>query len=129
MFKAHQLYRKSENLLKHRKFDDCIECHKQAVECLQEAQKLTENVKSLESLRLQKEYHQKAIDVVRMKKRQHQLEQTRKIFQGQRKVSLSSSEIDGSQGDLQTAIYKAIELQDSLIDWLGKLIQIILCIS
>lgn len=108
--------------MKHKKFDDCIECHKQAVECLQEANNLTENSKSIESLKLQKEYHQKAIDVVRMKKRQYQVEQTRKIFHGQRKVSLSSSDIDSTQGDLESEIYKTIELHDSLIDWLGKLI-------
>lgn len=106
--------------MKHKKYEDCIECHKQAVECLQEAHKLTDNTKSLESLKLQKEYHQKAIDVVRMKKRQHQLEQNRKIMQEQRKTTFSNNELDNNQVDLEIAIYKTIELHDSLIDWLGK---------
>lgn len=86
---------------------------------MQEAHTLTDNIKSLESLKLQQEYHQKAIDVVRMKKRQHQLEQTRKIIQSQRKI-LSHSEMVSNQGDLETAIYRTIELHDSLIDWLGE---------
>lgn len=106
--------------MKHKKYDDCIECHKQAVECLQEANKLTDNAKSLESLRLQKEFHQKAIDVVQMKKRQHEVEKTRKIIQDQRKFTLSNSAMENNQGDIEVAIYRTIELHDSLIDWLGR---------
>lgn len=54
-----------------------------------------------------------------MKKRQHQLELTRKLIQDQRKVSVSSNEMDNAQGDLEAVIYKTIDLHDSLIGWLG----------
>lgn len=106
-------------MLKYKKFDECIECHKQAVELLTEACNLTENPKSLESVRLQKVYHQKQIDVVRMKKHQHQIDQYRKSVQNEHKVSLSSTE--GQNGEsLEAAIYRTIEIHDSLIDYLGK---------
>ncbi|KAG5890958.1 hypothetical protein JTB14_026313 [Gonioctena quinquepunctata] len=121
--KAHQQQRRADTLLRQKKFDDCIECHKHAAELLAEACNSTENVRSLESLSLQKEYHQKQIDVVQMKKAQAQLEHYRKTIHAQkRKISLSSNDLESQNGEggLEATIYRTIEVHDSLIDYLGK---------
>ncbi|CAH1106150.1 unnamed protein product [Psylliodes chrysocephalus] len=118
--KAHQQQRRAEALLRQRKFDDCIECHRQAVELLEDACNLTENVRSLESLRLQKNYHLKQIDMVKLKIAQTKIDNYRKTVQLQkRKISLPSSEADTEEG-LGATIYRTIEVHDSLIDYLGK---------
>nr|CAH7754712.1 unnamed protein product [Callosobruchus chinensis] len=75
--KAHQQQRRAEALLRQRKYDECIECHRQAILQLTEASKMTENPRSLESIRLQKIYHEKQIDLMRAKKSQAQIEQYR----------------------------------------------------
>lgn len=106
--------------MKLKQFDDCIECHKQAAECLQDAQKLTNNPHSLESLKLQQVYHQKQIDVVRMKKKMDHETQIRKLILGQINLSLLNANMDGNHDDLENKIYMTIEKHDSLIDCLGR---------
>lgn len=119
--KAHQQDRKAEALLRHKKFEDCIECHKKAVEFLTDACKMTENVRSLESLQLQKEYHQKQIDVVLMKKMQHE-HYIRTIESEIRKISFLKIDLGKQNGDhsLEALFLKTFQVHDSLIDYLGK---------
>ncbi|KAJ8955043.1 hypothetical protein NQ318_000475, partial [Aromia moschata] len=118
--KAHQQQRRAEALMRQKKFDDCIECHKKAVDLLTEACKLTENVRSLESLHLQREYHQKQIDIVRMKKMQQ--EQYKKVAE-KRRISFST-EGESQSGDdtLEAVFYRTFQVHDSLIDYLGSFI-------
>ncbi|CAH1988306.1 unnamed protein product [Acanthoscelides obtectus] len=116
--KAHQQQRRAEALLRQKKFDECIECHRQAILLLNEASKMTENPRSLESIRLQKMYHEKQIDLMRAKKSQAQIEQYRKSHHLNRKIS-SNGECDNSEG-LEATIYRTIQVHDSLIDYLGK---------
>ncbi|CAG9856725.1 unnamed protein product [Phyllotreta striolata] len=121
--KAHQQQRRAEALLRQKKFDECIECHKQAVEYLEDSLKLTENPRALESLRLQIASHQKQIELVKMKIAQTQINNSRKAAQLQkRKISMPSSDgdLEGSEEGLEAAIYRTIEVHDSLIDYLGK---------
>ncbi|KAJ8983218.1 hypothetical protein NQ317_016439 [Molorchus minor] len=119
--KAHQQQRRAEALLRQRKFDECVDCHKNAVECLTEACTLTENERSLESLRLQKEYHQKQIDFVRLKKSQMEQQYVKIAANQKRKIS-SPNEGDSQIGDdsLQAVFYRTFQVHDSLIDYLGK---------
>ncbi|CAG9815765.1 unnamed protein product [Phaedon cochleariae] len=117
--KAHQQQRRAEALLRQKKFDDCIECHKQAADLLADAFNSTENIRSLESLRLQREYHQKQIDKVKMKKSQAQMEQYKKSLHIQKRKNNELQAQDG-EGGLEAAIYRTIEVHDSLIDYLGK---------
>nr|CAI5820809.1 unnamed protein product [Callosobruchus analis] len=117
--KAHQQQRRAEALLRQRKYDECIECHRQAILQLTEASKMTENPRSLESIRLQKIYHEKQIDLMRAKKSQAQIEQYRKSHHINRKISFTNGEYDNSEG-LEATIYRTIQVHDSLIDYLGK---------
>ncbi|CAG9835742.1 unnamed protein product [Diabrotica balteata] len=118
--KAHQQQRRAEALLRQKKYEDCIECHKQAIQLLEDSLTLTENARSLESLKLQKEYHKKQIDFVQMKKAQSQIENHKKLAQLQkRRISVPSNDPENGEG-LEAAIYRTIEVHDSLIDYLGK---------
>ncbi|KAK9878940.1 hypothetical protein WA026_003761 [Henosepilachna vigintioctopunctata] len=119
--KAHQQQRKAEALLQQNKFEDCIECHKNAIVFLMESMTLTDNHKSLESLKLQKLYHAKQIDVIKMKQKHYdKFMKTKLNFN--RNNSNSSIDLDNEfqEDALKTAIFNNIVVQDSLIDRLEK---------
>nr|CAD7199704.1 unnamed protein product [Timema douglasi] len=113
---AHQQHRRAENHTKYRRFDDAILCHKQAAEKLREAMDLTKVPKSLESLRLQQDYHNRQEDIVRLKKAQFEL--YKKAMETNRHKMIHAltkqdqSFIDqqgGETGNLQIAIYRGSE--------------------
>lgn len=118
--KAHQQQRKAEALFKQNKFDECIQCHKSAIVLLMESMSLTDNQKALESLKLQKAYHAKQIDLIRVRQKYH--ENNKKIKSVPiRKDSTSSFDVDSEcEHDLKSAIFHNIVVQDSLIDRLEK---------
>lgn len=101
-----------------KKFDESIECHRNAIELLSQTCKLTENIKALESLNLQREYHQKQIKLVNLKKVQH--EYYIKSLEDQRR-KISSRNMDGQDGEnLEAVFYRTFQVHDSLIEYLGK---------
>ncbi|KAL3278602.1 hypothetical protein HHI36_016144 [Cryptolaemus montrouzieri] len=119
--KAHQQQRRADALLNQKKFEDCIECHKNAIVLLMESMTLTDNQKSLESLKLQKAYHAKQIDVVKMKQKQHdKIMKTKMTFIRNSSNSSIDLESDCTEDALKTAIFHNIVVQDSLIDRLEK---------
>lgn len=85
------------------------------MEYLQEAHKLTDNVQSLESLKLQQMYHRKQIDELQLKKKVYQ---NYKKNQDQRNPSVTT-ERNTNCDELEINIYRTIEKHDSLIDYLG----------
>lgn len=111
--KAHQQERKAELLLSKKKFDECIECHKNAISLFTEAMSKTTDKKVLLSLQLQKKYNEKQIGIVQMQKE--------KVVKN-RKSSVSSFELESEDGEsaLKTAIFHNIIVQDSLIDRLER---------
>lgn len=101
-----------------KKFDDCIECHRNAIELLSQTCKLTENIRALESLNLQKEYHQKQIKFVNLRKAQQ--EYIRSLEDHKRKISACNME--GQNGENMKAVfYRTLQVHDSLIEYLGNL--------
>nr|CAD7588926.1 unnamed protein product [Timema genevievae] len=118
-------HRRAENHTKYRRFDDAILCHKQAAEKLREAMDLTKVPRSLESLRLQQDYHNRQEDIIRLKKAQFELykkamESNRlKMIHALTKQDQSFIDQRGSEtGNLQIAIYRTMEEADSLFDLL-----------
>ncbi|XP_018579208.1 nuclear receptor-binding factor 2 [Anoplophora glabripennis] len=116
--RAHQEQRKAEALLCHKKFDECIECHRNAIDLLSQTCKLTENIRALESLNLQKEYHQKQIKFVNLKRAQQ--EYYIKSLEDQRR-KISARNMEGQDGEnLEAVFYRTFQVHDSLIEYLGK---------
>ncbi|XP_018325688.1 nuclear receptor-binding factor 2 isoform X2 [Agrilus planipennis] len=121
--KAHQQHRRADALLKYKKFEEAIECHEKAAELLEEAIKVTENPHSIESLKLQKDYHLRQKKIILMKKEQSV--KTKKVqgIQKQGTHLSNCSENDHNLDDnasLQSAIYRTFEETDSLLFLLMK---------
>ncbi|XP_044760741.1 nuclear receptor-binding factor 2-like [Coccinella septempunctata] len=114
--KAHQQERKAEALLNKKKFEECIECHKNAISLFTEAMTKTTDKKVLLSLQLQKKYNEKQIAAVKMQQMQKE-----KVLKN-RNSSLSSFDLESEDGEsaLKTAIFQNIIVQDSLIDRLER---------
>ncbi|KAJ8961984.1 hypothetical protein NQ314_005766 [Rhamnusium bicolor] len=115
--KAHQQQRRAETLLRQRKFDDCIECHMRAVELLLHSCNLTDNVRALESLNLQIEYHRKQINFVQMKKNEQ--ERNKQAAEEQKRIEEMERENAGDN-TLEAVFYRTFQVHDSLIEYLGK---------
>ncbi|KAF5269344.1 hypothetical protein FQA39_LY08736 [Lamprigera yunnana] len=122
--KAHLQYRKAENYLRCRKFEEAIECHNNAADLLQESLSLTENPRSIESLKLQRDYHLRQKQIVLVKK--EQFDNYKKAIENQRQRMQNNSNItfednlEQGSTSLQVAIYKTMEEADSLLNLLIK---------
>lgn len=122
--KAHIQYRRAENYLRYRRFEEAIECHNKAADLLQDALSLTENPRSLESLKLQRDYHLRQKQIVLVKKEQY--DNYKKAIENQRQRmrchSNAAFEDNFEQGStsLQVAIYRTMEEADSLLNLLVK---------
>ncbi|XP_044258446.1 uncharacterized protein LOC123007295 [Tribolium madens] len=115
--KAHQLDRRAEALLKQKKFDESIESHHNAMHHLHEALHLTQNPRSLESIHLQIDHHQKQVDSLKIKKLQY--EDLRRYQESMRnRVNFDCICENGES--LQTEIFRTIETHDSLIEVMMK---------
>lgn len=97
--KAHLEYRRAEALLGSKKFVDAIKCHEKAATLLYEALDGTENLRSLESMKLQREFHIRQKDIIMMQKKQY---------------DLRSSESNRSK-NLPEAIHDTLEKTDLLL--------------
>ncbi|XP_060525786.1 nuclear receptor-binding factor 2-like [Cylas formicarius] len=112
--KAHQLERRAESLNKQKRFDECIECHKNIVKLLGECCKLTKNPLALESIRLQKEFNERQIKTMQLKK------SYLKRSENEKKQTVSKNNLMNVDENLETKIFRTIETHDSLICYLGQ---------
>lgn len=104
-----------------RRFDDAIESHKKASTALDEALAIIpNNSKAIESVRLQRDFHLKRIELIRLKKKQYESYKTAVEYQRLKTIEpqLSKARLE-STCDLQIAIYKTLEESDSVLDALN----------
>lgn len=107
-----------------RRFDEAAESHQKAAAALEEALQCTSVPKAIESIRLQREFHLKHIELIRLKKQQY--EKYKLALEQQRQKKLDFMEQQSSKGriesacDLQIAIYKTLEDSDCLLEQLNK---------
>lgn len=110
--------------MRYRRFLEAIECHKKAADLLADAMSLTDNPRSLESIRLQREFHLRQKDIILVKK--EQFENYKKAIENKRNAvgSLCREDYKDTQHNestsLQVAIYKTMEEADSLLGYLIK---------
>ncbi|EEZ98980.2 nuclear receptor-binding factor 2 [Tribolium castaneum] len=116
--KAHQLDRRAEALLKQKKFDESIECHQNAMKYLHDALNLTQNPRSLESIQLQIDHHQKQVDSLKIKKLQY--EDLRRYQESVKNRVVNFDSICENGETLQHEIFRTIETHDSLIEVMMK---------
>lgn len=122
--KAHQQGRRAENHLNHGRFDEAIEAHQTAADLLQEAISNVTAALSLESLKLQRDYHLKAKDLVRMKRLQFEkFTQTRdeKMKRILNAPANATTIVDPDAAtknpyQIQVAIYNKIDEADTLLE-------------
>lgn len=76
---AHQQRRRAEAHLKYNRFDEAIECHKNAAEHLLDVVKIMEKLNKspsqsivLRSLNIQRDYHIKQQDIINIKKNKYE---------------------------------------------------------
>jgi len=111
--------------LRYRRFDDAIESHQKAAEFLEESFKIVTISKSLESLKLQRDYHLKQKELIQIKK--NQFDKYRKAIELQKQKAATTDTVNAISSkdkmeascQIQMAIYKAIESADSLLDFLS----------
>lgn len=122
---AHYQQRRAETHLRYRRFEEAIECHQTAAKYLDEALNYVTVPRATESIRLQRDYHIKQQDVIRIKK--EQFENYKKAVENQRRRmanAFNNKEFEDKEGNestsLQTAIYKTMEEADSLLEILIK---------
>lgn len=111
--------------MRYRRFDEAIECHQLAAKHLEEALNYITVPRAAESIKLQRDYHIKQQDVIRIKK--EQFENYKKAVENQRRRMANAfinQEFEDKEGNestsLQTAIYKTMEEADSLLEMLIK---------
>ncbi|KAG8240193.1 hypothetical protein J437_LFUL016690, partial [Ladona fulva] len=120
---AHQQHRRAEAHLRCRRFDEAIQCHKEASRLLEEAMKLTTVTKALESLKLQREYHIQQESIIRMKANCY--EKNMKAIENNHHKMVSEIDLHEApkrdvSHNLQVEIYRKIEEADSLLQILLK---------
>lgn len=107
------------------RFDDAIESHQKAAAALDEAlQANIVNAKVIESMKLQREFHVKHIDLIRLKKSQYEkyklaVEQQRLKNADFVEQRTAKDRIE-SVCDLQISIFKTLDDSDSLLDSLSN---------
>lgn len=121
-FQAHMFGRKAENHMNLNRFDESIDCHQKAVDCLNEILKTTTQQKSIESLQLQRDYHLKYKELVRMKRTQYE-RYTRGLHAKNTKsdempTCIEKHNVDSVQ--VQTELYQTLEDTDGLLDNLSQ---------
>lgn len=66
-------YRRAEALLRSKKFLEAIKCHENAAALLKDALEGTDNPRSVESMKLQRDFHIRQKDIIMMHKKQYNL--------------------------------------------------------
>lgn len=111
--------------MRHLRFDDAIESHRKAAAALDEALQAASNSnnKITESIKLQRDFHIKHIELVRLKKVQYEKFKTAVEQQRVKNVDLleqrAAKERLVDVCDMQIAIFKALDETDTLLDTLG----------
>lgn len=107
-----------------RRFDEAVESHQKAAAALEEAVQCTSVAKAIESIRLQRDFHLKHVELIRLKKQQY--EKYKQAVEQQRLKNIdfmeqrSTKDRIESACDLQIAIYKTLEDSDCLLETLSK---------
>ncbi|XP_065212580.1 nuclear receptor-binding factor 2-like [Planococcus citri] len=115
---AHRYARAADNHEKVRNFDEASKCHQQAIDYIQLSFSHATFAVTLESLKLQEDYHHRQKHILRLKKIQYGIHQ-KLLAHKQKQMALAQAEIESSDEkdkDLQWAIFKNMEAVDSLID-------------
>ncbi|XP_071448138.1 nuclear receptor-binding factor 2 [Hetaerina americana] len=118
---AHQQHRRAEAHLRYRRFDEAIKCHKEASRLLEEAMKLTNVAKALESLTLQRDYHIQQESVIKMKSNCYE-KHLKSAACDHKKIINPEIPVQPEREShhLQAEIYKTMEEADSLLQILLK---------
>ncbi|KFB35056.1 AGAP002517-PA-like protein [Anopheles sinensis] len=114
--------RRAEHYAKNRRYDESIECHKKAVFHFDETLKIKTSAVVLESLQLQRKYHQKQIDSLQMKKLQYERYMRALEYQRRKNPEFLAQQIEkmDKYNELQVAIYHNLDDTDGLLESLGK---------
>ncbi|CAH1183307.1 unnamed protein product [Ceutorhynchus assimilis] len=115
--RAHQLERKAETLSRQKKMDECIQCHVEAVELYKKCLQLGDNKQALESIQLQKEWNERQIRLLQLKK--SYLERTKEETK-YRGITLSKNSTKETVDNLEAKIFRNFETHDSLIGYLAQ---------
>lgn len=110
--------RRAEALLKEKKYEESIECHKNAIKCLHDVLLLTENPRSRESIQLQIDHHQKQVESLKIKKSQY--EDLRRYQESMKNRVVNFDCVCENGETLQHEIFRTIETHDSLIEVMLK---------
>lgn len=99
------------------RFDESIECHQKAVDCLIDVLNTTTLQKSIDSLELQRDYHLKYKELVRMKRTQYERYrsglQFKNIKSDEIPTCIEKHVVDSVQ--VQTELYQTLEDTDVLL--------------
>ncbi|XP_030755676.1 nuclear receptor-binding factor 2-like [Sitophilus oryzae] len=112
--RAHQLERKAETLNRQKKYDAAIECHKEAAELFKKCLGNGSNKTINESIGLQKEWNERQIRLLELKKAYMEKMEKEKKFGSVNSSKTSQKDLD----TLETKIFRAMETHDSLISYL-----------
>lgn len=121
---AHFHCRRAEGHLRHLRFDEAIESHQKSIDALNETlHEYINNTKIFESIKLQRDFQVKNIELVRLKKAQYEKYKTVIDQQLQKNFSTLERRIAKNINicDIQISILKTLEESDTLLDLLrGK---------
>lgn len=121
---AHYHSRKAESHLRYRRFDEAIDSHQKAANALDEALLSTSLPKAIESIKLQRDFHLKHIELILLKKQQYERYKHAVEHQRQQRADFLEQRIAKDRietaCDLQISIYKTLEESDILLDTLSK---------
>lgn len=110
--------------MRYRRFDEAVESHQKAANALEEALHSISLPKAVVSIKLQREFHLKHIELIRLKKQQYEkyklaVEQQRLKNAEFLEQRLAKDRLE-SACDLQISIFKVLEESDILLDALGN---------
>lgn len=122
---AHYHSRKADNHLRYRRFDDAVDSHQKAANALDEALHSTSLPKAIESIKLQRDFHIKHIELIRLKKQQYERYKLAVEHQRQKNADFlaqrNAKDRLETACDLQISIYKTLEESDVLLGALSKI--------
>ncbi|KAL1513216.1 hypothetical protein ABEB36_002652 [Hypothenemus hampei] len=113
--RAHQLERKAESLNRQKKLDECIQCHKEAVELYKNCLQLGSDKNSQECIQLQMEWNERQIRILALKK-----SYLERIEREKHLKETSKSHPKEAMEKLEEKIFQNFESHDSLICYLSQ---------
>ncbi|XP_062563943.1 nuclear receptor-binding factor 2-like [Armigeres subalbatus] len=120
---AHVYGRRAEHHSKHRRFDEAIENHRKAASYIEEALKIApQSAVVIESLQLQRKYHQKQVEFVRHRKQQYERYMKALEYQRKRNPEFLAKQLEkmDKYSELQVAIYQNLDETDSLLETMAQ---------